>query len=68
MTPKLLLAVLNFERCVTGRNANFPGEHVKEVFQKKPTWRILLVGENAIPPETGDLEVMTFQSIDYKAL
>lgn len=47
--------------------ANFPGEYVKEIMQKKPTWRILLVGENAIPPVTGDLEVMKFQSIDYKA-
>lgn len=40
-TPKLLLVVLNLERCVIGRNASFPGEHVKEVMQKKPT-RILL--------------------------
>lgn len=47
--------------------ANFPGKHVKEIMQKKPTWRILLVGENAIPPVTGDLEVMKFQSIDDKA-
>lgn len=67
MTLKLLLAVLNLESCVTGRNANFPGEHAKEVMQKKATWKILLVGENAIPPVTGDLEVMKFQSVDYKA-
>lgn len=70
-TPKLLLVFLDLESCVIDRNTNFPGVHVKKVMQMKPTWRILLVREKAIPPVT-DLEgkihnLRRFQSIDYKA-